>query len=100
MSNYVTSAPTLIQTVDMKVVLISACQSQTALIILISDAESLEELGEELEANLNEMRAELKELPICMKYDLLMEPKTVKDWKKVEENCTLGYTGNLKRTQE
>ena len=65
-----------------------------------SDAESLEELeAEELEANLNELRAELKELPICMKYDLLMEPKTAKDWKKVE-NCTLGYTGNLKCTQE
>ena len=66
-----------------------------------SDAESLEELeGEELEANLNELRAELKELPIRMKYDLLMEPKTAKDWKKAEENCTLGYTGNLKHTQE
>ena len=66
-----------------------------------SDAESLEELeGEELEANLNELRAELKELPIRTKYDLLMEPKTVKDWKKAEENRTLGYTGNSKRTQE
>ena len=48
-----------------------------------SDAESLEELeGEELEANLNELRAELKELPIHVKYDLLMELKTVKDWRK------------------
>ena len=65
------------------------------------DAESLEELeGEELEANLNELRAELKELPTCMKYDMLMELKTVKDWKKAEENHTLGYTGNLKCTQE
>ena len=64
-----------------------------------SDAESLEELeDEELEANPNELRAELKELPIWMKYDLLMELKTGKDWKKAEENCTLSYTGNLKCT--
>ena len=59
-----------------------------------SNAESLEELeGEELEANLNELRAELKE-PIPLKYDLVMAPKTAKDWKKAEKNCTLGYTGN------
>ena len=80
------------------VAIISACQSHS---FDYSDAESPEELeGEELEANLNDLRAELKELPIHMEYDLLMEPKPVKDWKKVEENRTLGYTGNLKHTQE
>jgi len=66
-----------------------------------SDADSLEELeGEELEANLNELRAELKELVIPTKYDQFMEPKAAKDWKKAEKNRTLGYTGNSKRTQE
>src|SRR6267154_5615880 len=51
-----------------------------------SDADSLEELeGEELEANLNELRAELKELVIPTKYDQFMEPKAAKDWKKAEK---------------
>jgi len=45
-------------------------------------------------------RAELKELVIPTKYDQFMEPKAAKDWKKAEKNCTLGYTGNLKWTQE
>jgi hypothetical protein len=66
-----------------------------------SDADSLEELeGEELEANLNELRAELKELGIPTKYDQFIELKTAKDWKEAEKNCTLGYTGHSKQTQE
>ena len=66
-----------------------------------SDADSLEELeGEELEANLNELRAELKGLVIPTKYDQFMELKAAKDWKKAEKSRTLGYTGNSKRTQE
>jgi hypothetical protein len=45
-----------------------------------SDTESLEELeGEELEANLNELRAELKDLVTPTKYDQIMEPKLAKD---------------------
>jgi len=66
-----------------------------------SDADSLKQLeGEELKANLNELRAELKELVISMKYDQFMELKAAKDWKIAEKNRILGYTGNSKRTQE
>ncbi|KIM89696.1 hypothetical protein PILCRDRAFT_2013 [Piloderma croceum F 1598] len=66
-----------------------------------SDAESLEELeGDELEANLLELRTELTDLGAPTKYDQIMELKLEKEWRKVEQNCALGYNGNSKQTQE
>jgi hypothetical protein len=66
-----------------------------------SDADSLEELeGDELEANLLELRTELADLGAPTKYDQIMESKLEKDWRKVEQNRGLGYSGNSKRTQE
>lgn len=66
-----------------------------------SDMDSLEELeGEELEANLSKLRAELKDLAAPTKYEQITEPKLVKEWKKIEQTCTLGYTGHSQCTQE
>ena len=66
-----------------------------------SDADSLEELeGDELEANLLELRTELADLGAPTKYDQITESKLEKDWRKVEQNRALGYNGNSKRTQE
>lgn len=66
-----------------------------------TELESLAELeGDELEANLRELRAELEDLgTIHTKYDHIMQMKSVTDWKKAERNRTLGYTGNSRRTQ-
>ena len=66
-----------------------------------SDMDSLEELeGEELEANLSELRAELEGLVAPTKYEQVAELKLLKEWKKAEQTCTLGYTGHSQRTQE
>jgi hypothetical protein len=54
-----------------------------------SDIESFEELeGDQLEANLPDLRAELI---APTKYEQLMKPKLVKQWKKTEQSHTLGY---------
>ncbi|KAG1805422.1 hypothetical protein EV424DRAFT_1282075, partial [Suillus variegatus] len=64
-----------------------------------SDTKSLEELeGDELEANLSDLRAESKDLIAPTKYEQLMKPKLVKQWKKAEQNHTLGYTGHSRCT--
>lgn len=66
-----------------------------------SDAESLEELeGDALEENLSELRAELEHLGAPTQYDLIMEPKSSKQWEKAEKNRILGYTGTSQRTQQ
>ena len=66
-----------------------------------SDADSLEELeGDELKANLLELRTELADLGAPTKYDQIMESKLENDWRKVEQNYALGYNGNSKWTQE
>jgi len=65
-----------------------------------SDAESLEELeGDELEANLLELRTELADLGAPTKCDQIMESKLEKDRRKVEQNRALGYNGNSKQTR-
>ena len=66
-----------------------------------SDVESLEELdGDALEVNLCELRGELKHTTAPSKYSHLIELKSAINWKKAEQNCNLGYTGNSKCTQE
>lgn len=66
-----------------------------------SDGDSLEELeGDELKANLCELREEVEALTTPMNYNHIMAPKSVKDWKNVERNCTLGYTGTSQCTQQ
>jgi len=66
-----------------------------------TNMKSLKELeGEELEANLHKLRAELEDLAAPTKYNQIMEPKLARDWKKAEQNHTLGYTGNSKKMQE
>jgi hypothetical protein len=64
-----------------------------------SEDESLTELeGDELEANLQELKAKLADLgTIHTKYDQVMQVKSSDDWKKAEQNHTLGYTGNSQR---
>jgi hypothetical protein len=63
-----------------------------------SDTESLEELeGDELEANLSELRAGII---APTKYEQVMQPKLAEGWKKAEQNRSLGYTGHSQRTQE
>lgn len=67
----------------------------------ISDAESLEELeGVALEENLADLRAELEELAAATQYEQIMGPKSAKQWKRVEKNQSLGYTGTSQRTQQ
>ena len=63
--------------------------------------ESLEDMdGDELDDNLQELKAELEDLFTPTKYDQIMEPKLTTDWKKAEQNRNLGYSGNSKRTRE
>jgi len=65
-----------------------------------SDADSLEELeGDELKANLLELRTELADLGAPTKCDQIMESKLEKDRRKVEQNRALGYNGNSKQTR-
>ena len=67
----------------------------------ISDAESLEELeGVALEENLADLRVELEELAAATQYEQIMGPKSAKQWKRVEKNRSLGYTGTSQRTQQ
>ena len=66
-----------------------------------TDMESLEDMdGDELDDNLQELKAELEDLFTPTKYDQIMEPKLTTDWKKAEQNRNLGYSGNSKRTRE
>ena len=67
----------------------------------ISDAESLEELeGVALEENLADLKVELKELAAATQYEQIMEPKSAKQWKRVEKNRSLGFTGTSQHTQQ
>ena len=60
-----------------------------------SEAESLEELeGEELEANLRELRAELQELVALTCYGDIAQPRSIKEWWKMEKNRAFGYNGH------
>jgi len=56
--------------------------------------------GEELKANLQELRAELQELvaPTC--YEDIAQPRSIKEWWKMEKNRAFGYNGHSKRTQQ
>jgi hypothetical protein len=66
-----------------------------------SEAESLEEMtGEELEANLQELRGELETLQEmgATPYETIMHSKGASDWKKVEKNRQLGYNGQSRST--
>lgn len=66
-----------------------------------TDTESLEDMdGDELDDNLQELKAELDDLFTPTKYDQIMEPKLTTDWKKAEQNRNLRYSGNSKCTQE
>jgi len=65
------------------------------------DTESLSEFeGDDLEINLEELRAELDLLEAPSKYAQITGWKSVKEWKKVEKNRALGYTGTSQRTQQ
>jgi hypothetical protein len=67
----------------------------------ISDTESLEELeGVALEENLADLRVELEELAAATQYEQIMEPKSERQWKRVEKNRSLGFTGTSQRTQQ
>jgi hypothetical protein len=67
----------------------------------ISDTESLEELeGVALEENLAGLKVELEELAAATQYEQIMGPKSEKQWKRVEKNRSLGYTGISQRTQQ
>jgi len=50
--------------------------------------------GDELEANLDELRAEATWLEAPSKYVQITARKSKKDWTKAESNRVLGYTGN------
>jgi hypothetical protein len=52
--------------------------------------------GEELEQNLTALRAEVEALKCPTKYEEVSAASkmTMKDWRKVESNRALGYTGN------
>ncbi|KAG1865569.1 hypothetical protein C8R48DRAFT_747672 [Suillus tomentosus] len=68
-----------------------------------SDEDSMVELeGDELDANLHELRkkAHDKALEAFPKYAQIVRKKSAVEWKKAEKNRALGYTGNLKRTQQ
>jgi hypothetical protein len=66
-----------------------------------SDADSLSEFeGEGLEANLQELREELEALGAPVEYHGIRAPRSAKEWKKIEGNRALGYTGHSQRTQQ
>src|ERR1700720_2718634 len=50
--------------------------------------------------DLGGLRAELNDLGVTLPYDHVMENKSAKDWRKVESNRALGYTGTSKCTQQ
>lgn len=58
--------------------------------------------GEELEANLKELRAEIEVLRQPTGYEEVSAASkmSMKDWQKVESNRALGYTGNSLRTAQ
>lgn len=58
--------------------------------------------GEELEQNLTALRAEVEALRCPTKYEevIAASKMTMKDWRKVESNRALGYTGNSIRTAQ
>jgi hypothetical protein len=66
-----------------------------------SDGDSLAELdGDELEANLRELREEVEAPGAPSKYAQISTKKSALEWKKAEGNRAMGYTGNSKRTQQ
>jgi hypothetical protein len=66
-----------------------------------SDGDSLAELeGDELEANLHELREEVEAITAPSRYTRIAAKKSAREWKKAEQNRALGYTGNSKRTQQ
>ena len=56
--------------------------------------------GAALEENLAELSVKLKELAAGTQYKEIMGLKSAKQWKKVEKNWSLGYTGTSQRTQQ
>jgi hypothetical protein len=65
------------------------------------DAESLSGFeGDSVEANLEELRAELDLLNAPSKYAQITERKSGKEWRKAEKNRALGYMGTSQRTQQ
>ena len=67
------------------------------ILTLVRNIVMQEELeGDELKANLLELRTELADLGAPTKYDQIIESKLEKEWRKVEQNRALGYNGNSK----
>lgn len=67
---------------------------------LLSDDDTLSELdGDELEANLQSLRAELEDLAKPTAYEKICSVGP-KHWAQAETNRALGYTGNSSRTKE
>ena len=65
-----------------------------------SDGSISEFCGQELEENLREIREEVEVLHAASPYALIMGKKLKKDWRKVERNRALGYTGNSVRSKQ
>ena len=66
-----------------------------------SDDKSLSELlGDDLDQNMAEIRAELEALQAPSMFAMMMEGKTQKQWKKVESDRGLGYNGLSDCTQQ
>jgi hypothetical protein len=61
------------------------------------DEDDLVEFNED---NLEGLEAELKDLCTPLPYDQITEIKSKADWKKVEKNQEMGYTGTSQRTQQ
>ena len=69
------------------------------------EVESLAELeGDALEENLRELRAEVESLGAAgaalSNYELISAKKSDKEWKNVEQKCSLGYIGTSTRTKQ
>ncbi|EGO01426.1 hypothetical protein SERLA73DRAFT_70616 [Serpula lacrymans var. lacrymans S7.3] len=60
-----------------------------------SDSESICKMeGDELEANLQELRAEVEALGNCTGFEEIQTTRMFADWKTAEANRTLGYNGH------
>jgi hypothetical protein len=65
-----------------------------------SSEESLSELeGEDLELNLESLQEEGETLEDNLTIWEVLRKKSLKDWKRVEQNRSLGYTGTSDRTR-
>lgn len=69
------------------------------------EVESLAELeGDALEENLCELQAEVENLGAARaalsNYELISAKKSDKEWKNVEQKCSLGYTGMSIQTKQ